>query len=56
MSKYSKFFAAVIGALLGAAVTKFGLPAELASDTVVQTLTTTLITAASVWVAPANKV
>ena len=55
MSKYSKAIAGIIGAVLGVVVTKYGLPAELASDTVVQTLTTTLITAASVWVAPANK-
>lgn len=55
MSKYSKFLAAIIGALLGAAATKYGLPAELASDTVVQTVTATIITAATVFIAPANK-
>jgi hypothetical protein len=54
MKRYSKFIAAIIGGILGAAVTKLGLPAELASDTIVQTLTTTLITAASVYIAPSN--
>lgn len=54
MSNYSKFIAAIIGGILGALVTRFGLPAELASDAIVQTITTTIISAAAVYIAPAN--
>lgn len=53
--KYSKMFGAIIGAVLGMAVAKFGLPAEVASPEVESALTL-LVTAFATWLAPANKV
>lgn len=53
MSNYSKFFGAIIGGLLGIGVSKFGLPADMASPEVVGGLTT-LVSALATWLAPAN--
>lgn len=52
--KYSKMFGSIIGGVLGIAVSKFGLPAELASPEVVGTLTA-LAAAFVTWLAPANQ-
>jgi hypothetical protein len=55
MGNYSKLFGSVIGGLLGLGVSKFGLPAEMASPEVVGGLTT-LAAAVVTWAFPANAV
>lgn len=54
MSNYSKFIASIIGGILGALVVRFGLPAELASDAVVQSFTSIVVSSLAVYIAPAN--
>lgn len=56
MSKYSKFIASIVGGILGAAVAKFGFPAELASDAVVNTISTIVVSGLATYLAPANSV
>ena len=54
MGNYSKLIAAIVGPVVGFAVTTFGLPAEWAGEGMTTALVT-IISAIAVFFAPANK-
>lgn len=51
---YSKFFGSIVGALAGVAVSKLGLPADLATPEI-QAATTVILTGIVTFLFPANQ-